>query len=265
MTVKVQAIRNEYISRISIKIDKVNPFISPESSATGEIEFTYTATNNSDKIIADIIYTPVVGKMEIQSPSKLVLDFIDRSSLKAGLAPGKTMTTTEKDPDRFTFLIGQMNKNDLAYVRKNVEKELSLKIKDIHFTNSIEYMDQSKLLTVEEAFPARLKDLTAINSSEKKSAEEDLNKYKKAQEECDAAKSISLLEFNREAGELKKSAVRYTSKADKKGRAVFKEVAPGDYFIYGSKDGRVVFQEISVKNSRLKVKATELQKDPFKP
>jgi hypothetical protein len=265
MALKVQDIRNEYISRVSIKIDKVNPFISPESSATGEIEFTYTATNYSDRIIADIIYSPVIGKMEIQTSSKLVLDFVDRSTFKAGLAPGKTMITTEKDPDRFSFVIGQMNKNDLAFVRKNVEKGLSLKIKDIHFTNSIEYKDQSKVLTIEEAFPARLKDLIVMTSSEKKAAEEDLNKYNKAREDYDSAKSASLMEFNREAGELKKSAVRYTSKSDKKGRAVFKEVLPGNYFIYGNKDGRVVFKEISVKNARLKVKATELQKDPFKP
>ncbi len=265
MTAKVQAIRNEYVSRLKIKIDKVNPFISPETSATGEIEFTYTATNNSDRIIADITYTPVIGKIEIQTPSKLVLDFIDRATLKVGLAPGKTMITTEKDPDRFSFVMGQMNKNDLAYVMKNVEKGLSLKIKDIHFANSIEYMDQSKLLTVEEAFPERLKDLVAVSSSEKRTADENLDKYRKAQKEFDAAKSTALLEFNREAGELKKSAVRYTSRADRKGRAVFKEVAPGDYYIYGSKDGRVVFQEISVRSSRLKVKAEELRKDPFKP
>ena len=262
---KVQGIRNEYISRVSIIINKVKPFISPETTAMGEIEFTYTATNNSDRIIADIVYSPVIGKMKIQTPSKQVLDFLDRTTLKAGLAPGKTMTTTEADPDSFSFLIGQMNKNDLSYVRGNAERKLSLKIDDIHFTNSIEYKDQSKVLTVEEAFPARLKDMVARNSSEKKLAEENLINYKKAQERFEAEKSASLLEFNREAEELKKSALRYTSKADKKGRAVFKEVLPGNYFIYAIKDGRAVFKEISVKNARLKIKASELQKDPFKP
>ena len=265
MTMKLQSIRNEYISKIGIKIDKVRPFISPETSATGEIEFTYTALNNSDRIIADVIYTPVIGKMQIQTSSKLVLDFVDRGTLKAGIAPGKTMITTEKDPDSFSFLIGQLNKNDLAYIRENAEKGLSLKITDIHFTNSIEYKDQSKVLTVEEAFPERLKDLISRTSSEKVSAQEDTIKYKEAQKEFDVAKSATLMEFTREAGELRKSAVRYTSKADKKGRAVFKEVLPGNYFIYGIKDGQAVYKEISVKNSRLKVKAAELQKDPFKP
>lgn len=265
VAMKVQGIKNEYISRVSIKINVVRPFISPESSATGEIEFTYTATNNSDRIIADIVYSPVIGKTKIQTSSKQVLDFVDRTTLRAGLAPGKTMTTTEKDFDRFSFLIGQMNKNDLAYVRENAERELSLKIDDIHFTNSIEYKDQSKVLTVEEAFPERLKELVTRNSSENKFAKENLNNYKKIQEKFDASKTTSLLEFNREAGELKKSALRYTSKADKKGRVVFKEVLPGNYFIYGIKDGRVVFKEISVKNARLKIKASELQKDPFKP
>jgi hypothetical protein len=37
VTTKVQDIRNEYIPRISIKINKVNPFISPETTAMGEI------------------------------------------------------------------------------------------------------------------------------------------------------------------------------------------------------------------------------------
>lgn len=265
MAMKVQSIRKEYISRLSITINKVKPFISPDSSATGEIEFTYTAKNNSDRIIADIVYSPVIGKMEIQTPSKQVLDFVDRVTLKAGIAPGKTMTSTEKDPDSFSFLIGQLNKNDLAYIRENVEKGLSLKINDIHFTNSIEYKDQSKVLTIEEAFPARLKDLVARNSSEKKLADENLNKYKNAQKRFEVEKSALLLEFKREAGELKKSAVRYSSKADKKGRAVFKEILPGNYFIYGIKDSQAVFKGISVKNARLKIKASELQKDPFKP
>jgi hypothetical protein len=265
VAMKVQAIRNEYIPRLSIVINKVKPFISPASSATGEVEFTYTATNNSDRIIADIVYTPMAGNMEIQTPAKQVLDFVDRVTLKAGIAPGKTLTTTEAEPDSFSFLIGQLSKIDLVYIRENIEKGLSLKIKDIHFTNSIEYKDQSKVLTVEEAFPARLKDLVDRNKSESRLAQENLDKYKKAQEGFEAEKSKSLLEFKRAAGGLKKSAVRYSSKADRKGRAVFKEVLPGNYFIYGVKDGQAVFKEISVKNSRLKIKALELQKDPFKP
>ena len=166
VNMKLNEIRNEYIPKIGIKINKVKPFISPETSATGEIEFTYTAVNNSDKIIADVVYTPMIGKMQIQTSSKLVLDFVDRATRKAGIAPGKSLITTEQDPDRFSFLLGQMNKNDIAYARENAEKGLSLKIIDIHFTNSIEYKDQSKVLSIEEAFKGRLQDILVRTSSE---------------------------------------------------------------------------------------------------
>ncbi len=265
VNMRVKSIKDEYISKLNIKINKVKSFISPETSATGEIEFTYTAVNNSDKIIADVVYTPMIGKMQIQTSSKLVLDFVDRATLKAGIAPGKSLITTEEDPDRFSFLLGQMNKNDIAYARENAQKGLSLKIIDIHFTNSIEYKDQSKVLSVEEAFQDRLQDILTRTSSENISAQEDTVKYKEAQKEFDAAKSAALQEFTREAGELKKSAVRYSSKASDKGRAVFEEVVPGNYFIYAVKDGQAVFREISVGNRKLKVKVEELQKDPFKP
>jgi len=265
VNMKLKSIRDEYISKLTIKINKVKPFISPETSATGEIEFTYTAVNNSDKIIADIVYTPMIGKMQIQTSSKLVLDFVDRTTLKAGIAPGKSLITTEQDPDRFSFLLGQLNKNDIAYTKGNAEKGLLLKIIDIHFTNSIEYKDQSKVLSVEEAFKDRLQDILTRTSSESLSAQEDTVKYKEAQKEFDAGKSAALQEFTREAGELRKSAVRYSTKASDKGRAVFEGVSPGNYFIYGIKDGQAVFKEISVENSRLKVKVNELQKDPFKP
>jgi hypothetical protein len=265
VNMRLKSIKDEYISKLGIKINKVKPFISPETSATGEIEFTYTAINNTDKIIADVVYTPMIGKMQIHTSSKLVLDFVDRATLKAGIAPGKSLTTTEQDPDRFSFLLGQMNKNDLAYARENAEKGLSLKIIDIHFTNSIEYKDQSKVLGVEEAFKDRLQDILTKTSSESVSAQEDTVKYNEARKEFDAGKSAALKEFTSEAGELRKSAVRYTSKASNKGRAVFEGVAPGNYFIYASKDGQAVLKEISVGNRRLKVKAEELQKDPFKP
>ncbi|HEY9161617.1 MAG TPA: hypothetical protein VIS94_11085 [Desulfomonilia bacterium] len=262
---KIKEIKNEYISKLDIKINKVKSFISPETSATGEIEFTYTAVNNSDRIIADAVYTPVIGKMQIQTSSKLVLDFVDRTTLKAGIAPGKSLITTEENSDSFSFLLGQMSKNDLAYVRENAEKGLSLKVTDIHFTNSVEYKDQSKILTAEQAFQDRLQGILARTSSENLSAQEDTVKYNEAKKEFDAAKSAALLEFTREAGELKKSAVRYSSRASEKGRAVFEGVAPGNYFVYASKDGQAVFKEISVKNRKLKVKANELRKDPFKP
>lgn len=265
VNMRLKSIKDEYISKLNIKINKVKPFISPETSATGEVEFTYTAVNNSDKIIADVVYTPMIGKMQIQTSSKLVLDFVDRTTLKAGIAPGKSLITTEETPDRFSFLLGQMNKNDIAYARENAGKGLSLKIIDIHFTDSIEYKDQSKVLSVEEAFKDRLQDILTRISSETVSAQQDTVKYNEARKEFDAGKSAALKEFASEAGELKKSAVRYTSKAGNKGRAVFEEVEPGNYFIYAEKDGQAVFKEISVGNRKLKVKAEELQKDPFKP
>jgi len=262
---EIDRIRKYYISKIGLRAGNVMPFISPESTAMGEITFTYTATNHSDRIIADVVYIPKIGKMKIPTSSKLVLDFVDKNTLKAGLAPGQTMISNPNDPDRFSFLMGQMSAADLEYIKKNALKEFSVEITDIHFTNSIEYKDQSRVLNIEQAFSDRLNGLKNTQTNH-------LEKVRLAKAEYENALKLSQTQtkqarqnFIKASGSLKQTAVRYSAKANKRGKAVFKDIDKGNYVIYAKKGNQAVFKEIHVSGSSIKEKAENLGKDPFMP
>lgn len=260
-----RAIGEEYIAKLHLQITKVETNISSESSL-GEIAFTYTITNTSDRIVSDIVYTPRIGELKIPVASKLVLDLIDPVTLKFGLAPGRSLSNRPDNPERLSFLLGEVSKENLAYIKAHVTTDFGLDIQDIHFMNAVGYKDQSRIMEVEQAFPVRLGVLDAANKAARQDAAAKAAAYANAQALYDKAKQGTLDRFRESAQTLKKSAVRQREPVDKKGRCTFADVSPGIYYVYAdSGSGMVVFQEVQVKRAREKVKIEALVKNPFLP
>jgi hypothetical protein len=259
------AIREQYISKLKIAINSVTANISSESSM-GEIVFTYTATNNSDHIISDIIYTPRIGTKKIPVPSKLVLEFIDPGSLKSGLAPGRNLSNKPDNPERFSFLVGELSKADINYIKANLSSGFALDIQDLHFMNAIGYKDQAQIMDAEHAFQVRLKELEQGGETAQRDAASKAAAYTKAVNAYNLGKEGSVQQFKVEAEALKTSARRASATLDKKDRCVFKDIAPGTYYIYaGNGAGRAVFQKVEVPDGRAKVKVKDVVRDPFIP
>jgi len=261
-----KAIREEYIAKLSFRITRVSAFISPESSALGEIAFNYVATNHSDRIVSDVVYVPRIGTLKIPTQSKLVLEFMDSSTLKSGLAPGRSLGNAENNPERFSFFIGELSKTDLEKIRANLNRDFAIDVQDIHFASTIEYKDQGKVMDAEHAFQARLKELELASEAARKEAEAKLAVYHKALSDYNKAKEGSVKTFAESAQELKKDSVRFTGSVDEKHRSIFEDIPAGTYFIYASDGkGKAVFQEVRVKNGRQKMKIEKVVRDPFQP
>lgn len=260
-----KAIREQYISKLKIAISNVTANISPESSM-GEIAFTYTVTNNSDRIISDVIYTPRIGNKKIPVASKLVLEFIDATSLKSGLAPGRSMSNKSDNPERFSFLVGEISKQDMNYIKANLGTAFALDVQDLHFMNAVGYKDQSQIMDAEHAFQARLSGLEQGDESAKRDAELKAVAYTKAVSAYNLGKESSVREFKTRAEELKKSAQRASSAMDKKNRCVFKDLEPGKYIVYASNaQGKAVFVPVEVGDGRVKKEISDVVHDPFLP
>jgi hypothetical protein len=260
-----KAIREQYISKLNITITSVTANISSESSM-GEIIFTYTATNNSDRIISDVIYTPRIGNKKIPVASKLVLEFIDGVTLKSGLAPGRSISNKPENPERFSFFVGELSKEDMQYVKANIGKAFALDVQDLHFMNAIGYKDQSQILDAEHAFQARLRELEEGGTTAQRDAEAKADAYAKALSAYNQGKQGSVQRFKSEAEGLKKSSLRASASVDKKNRCVFKDIEPGTYYIYASNgQGNAVFQQVEVDKGRVKKQIENMVRDPFIP
>lgn len=260
-----KAIREQYISKLNITITSATANLSTESSM-GEIVFTYTATNTSDRIISDIIYTPRIGEKKIPVASKLVLEFIDAKSFKSGLAPGQSIGNTPDNPERFSFFVGEVSKQDMQYIKANVSTAFALDIHDLHFMNAIGYKDQSQILDAEHAFQARLKELEEGGTTAQRDAEAKAEAYARALNAYNLAKEDVVKRFKAEASELKKASLRAQAVVDKKNRCVFKDIEPGSYYVYASNpEGNAVFQSVEVGQGRAKKQINAVVRDPFLP
>ncbi|MEN6475185.1 MAG: hypothetical protein ABFD81_14310 [Syntrophaceae bacterium] len=260
-----KAIREQYISKLNITITSVTANISSESSM-GEIIFTYTATNNSDRIISDVIYTPRIGDKKIPVASKLVLEFIDAKTLKSGLAPGHSISDNSENPERFSFFVGEISKQDMQYIKANLNKAFALEIQDLHFMNAVGYKDQAQILDAEHAFQVRLRELEQGGETAQRDAKAKADAYASAVSAYNLGKEESVGQFKVEATELKNSSRRASSAVDKKNRCVFKDIEPGSYYIYASNgQGNAVFQPVEVGQGRVKKQIDTVVRDPFVP
>lgn len=260
-----KAIREQYISKLDITITSATANLSTESSM-GEIVFTYTASNKSDRIISDVIYTPRIGEKKIPVASKLVLEFIDAKSFKSGLAPGQSIANTPENPERFSFFVGEVSKHDMQYIKANVSTAFALDIHDLHFMNAIGYKDQSQILDAEHAFQARLRELEEGGTTAQRDAEAKAEAYARALSAYNLAKEESVKRFKTEASELKKASLRASAVVDKKNRCAFKDIEPGSYYVYASNaEGNAVFQPVEVGQGRAKKQINAVVRDPFLP
>ncbi len=141
---KLSSLRREYISALAITLDSIEVSVSPSSSALGDVTFFYTAKNNSDRIITDITYRPLIRNISLSTTSSLVLEFINPATLISGIGPHETLTNRGHDPERFSFFISELSSQEIATLGKAGGRELDIEIIDMHFADRKGYKGQSR-------------------------------------------------------------------------------------------------------------------------
>ncbi|MBN1636505.1 MAG: hypothetical protein JW920_08325, partial [Deltaproteobacteria bacterium] len=263
---EINAIRAEYLSKIILRVDSASAEISPESSALGEIDFYYTASNNSDRIISSVIYTPKIGNDKMPTSSSLILELINPATLKYGIEAGKTISNKGFLPENFSFFIKELKKGQVELIRSKLAEEFSIDIVDLRFVNEIAYKDQTKEMDVIEAFQHRLSSLLQASEKAKEQAAIKKNDYEKALQEYTGARELVLNEFLSSAAQLKKTSVRLASPVNSNNTTTIEHVDDGSYIVYAQKEnGSAVFEEIEINKSKHEFVINELIKDPFMP
>ncbi|MBN2297466.1 MAG: hypothetical protein JXM72_02675, partial [Deltaproteobacteria bacterium] len=149
---KFTSLRNTYLKSVSITIVGVDAQIFPSSSALAEVFFFFSIKNNSDRIITDITYKPVIGDIMLPTTSSLVLELIHPATLISGLSPGQTLSNKGYDPEHFSFFIGELSKEELGKIQQEMKTHFTVEVIDMHFTNKRGYKDQTRVLGFKEAF-----------------------------------------------------------------------------------------------------------------
>lgn len=263
---KIDSLRKQYIAKVRITIDSANAQITT-ASALGEITFTYVAQNNSDKIISDIIYKPLIGNTPLPITTMLVLEFINPKSLIFGLAPGESLTNQGSDPEHLSFFLSELTDKDINHIKTSMPGGFSFEVTDIHFVSQKGYKGQSKVMDVKEAFAGVLgayqaASVRAYNENKEKSG---ALATAKGLYERDTNESIS--DFKARSNDLKKASRRYKGNIDpKKNRVTIESIKPGKYYVYAtSTPGKAIFEEIIIKEGKNKIKIDTQKKDPFEP
>ena len=262
----VASTRHRYLSQITVEVLSAEAFISPEASALGEITFTYRITNQTDRIVSDLVYAPRVGGISLPTSSRQMLELSHPDTLKFGIAPGKTLSNQGASPERFTFFIGELKSDQLAFIRKHIRENFHLDLKDLHFVERIDYKGQTATMDVEQAFAATLKPL-------KGSLDEALalrGKRQRDYQQAEAAFTEQLEEahkrFSQVAFDLRHAAVRFSSPVANKHRCILNDIPPGTYLVYAPQgDGQALLQEITVPAGKLQLNLETTTKDPFLP
>jgi hypothetical protein len=261
---RVSNLRKEYISKLRIDLSSIQGSMTPSSSALGDVTYYFTARNNSDRIITDITYKPLIDGKGLPTTTILVLEFIDPITLKSGLGPHETMTNLGHDPEKFSFFIGEISQEDLNNLRKDFEKRFGIMVVDMHFSDQKGYKGQFNPRTFEEAFSAQLRPLqiTVEHAEVHDKTLRDANA--KSLKEFTEQKKIILASLNKNFAELKQSSIRYTASPDRKNRYVFDDIIPGTYFVYAiNGTGKAVFEKIVMGDKKQKKTYTLMRKDPF--
>lgn len=265
-TNKVAELREAYASQVNITIEEATIHLSPESSALGEITFTYTATNTSDRIITDLIYLPSIGDIKLPTSSALTLELIDPQTLQLGLRPGGKLSNRGIEPERFDFFIGELKPEQIKNIDKDFSKKLTLHPIDLHFSRRTGYKGQIKEMGVEPAFAKTLEPYRqAIDAAglRQESRRADLARR---QTRHDEEKARVEDWYTAEAARLKNAAVRYDGTADAKGRCTLHNVSPGAYIVFArAARDRVIFLPVNVDTNRVRLDATTTRGNPFMP
>jgi hypothetical protein len=263
---KIDSLRKQYIAKVPITIHSANAQITT-ASALGEITFTYTAHNNSDKIISDIIYKPLIGNTPLPITTMLVLEFINSKNLISGLAPGESLTNQGSDTEHLSFFLSELTDKDVNRIKASMPGGFSFEVTDIHFVSQKGYKGQSKVMDVKEAFADVL---GAYQGASVRAHDENKEKTgalanAKGIFERDTKGTIS--DFKTRSNDLKKASRRYQGDIDpKKNRATIESIKPGKYYVYAtSTAGKAIFEEITIEEGTNKIKIETQKKDPFEP
>lgn len=263
---RVSNLRREYISKLKITLSSVHGSMTPSSSALGDVSYYFTAKNNSDRVITDITYKPLVDGKGLPTTTLLVLEFIDPVTLKSGLGPHETMTNIGHDPEKFSFFIGEISQDEMTNLKKDFAKRFGITIVDMHFSNQKDYKGQFKPQTFEEAFSAQLRPLQIAIAQAEAQDKTIKNANGQALREFTEQKDRILSSLKKALYDLKKSSIRYSKSPDKKNRYTLDDVSPGTYFVYATDgNGKAVFEKVNVGEKKQKITYTQMKRDPFLP
>jgi hypothetical protein len=263
---KVAELRKNYLTMLEITIHSSQAAINPSTSALGDVTYFYTAKNNTDRIITDITYKPLIDGNGLPTTTSLILEFIDPQTLKSGLGPHETITNLGHDAEKFSFFIGEIPQEELKKMRSAFGKAFSINLTDMHFSTQKGYKGEIKPQTFGEAFSGQLRPLQIAVEQAEADAKAKRGTYSSAVKEFTARQTKTNSFLKKSLDDLKASSVRYSAKPDKKGRYIFGDVAPGDYVIYASNGkGKAVFETITIGDKKQKETYTQMKKDPFVP
>ena len=263
---KIDSLRKQYIAKIPVTIHSANAQITT-ASALGEITFTYTAHNNSDKIISDIIYKPLIGNTPLPITTMLVLEFINSKNLIFGLAPGESLTNQGSDLERLSFFLSELTDKDVNRIKASMPGGFSFEVIDIHFVSQKGYKGQTKVMDMKEAFADVLKAYQGASARAHDENKAKTGALATAKDLYERDTKGAINDFKTRSNDLKKASIRYQGDVDpKKDRATIESIKPGKYYVYAtSTAGKAIFEEITIEEGRNKIKIETQKKDPFEP
>jgi len=265
-TDRLSSLRKEYLSSLTITLDSIEAFISPSSSALGDVTFFYTAHNKSDRIITDIIYRPLIKAKNLPATTTLVLEFIHPQTLISGIGPREIMTNRGHAQERFSFFISELTQGEIKALQADAAHQFGIEVIDMHFAERKGYKGQIAVQDFETAFSRQLDPLRAAVEYAEADLKTKKDSYSRAHSEFTAAKDRIAERFKQSLGELKKSSVRYSAHMDKKNQCVFDDVVDGAYYLYASDGkGSAVFEKVAVTGGKPQEVHIGMKKDPFAP
>lgn len=261
---KLASLQAKYIKSLSLNILSTDAEISPSSSALGDVSFFYSIKNNSDQIITDITYKPKIGGIILPTTSSLMLELIHPQTLKSGLGPRETISNKGHEPERFSFFIGELSKEELKKIQTYIKKDFTIEVVDMHFSKEKGYKGQVEVLEFDRAFNSQLKPLQiAIANAE---ADEQSKKisFSNAFSKFNNARETLLNKHKKSLDDLKKTSVRFQMRPDEKNICTFENIPAKKYVVYSSKkNGQALFTEINVEDGKNKLMLNNMIKDPF--
>lgn len=265
-TDKIDGLRKQYIARVPITIHSAIAQITSES-ALGEINFTYTVQNRTDKIISDIIYKPMIDKTPLPITTMLVLEFINSKSLIYGLAPGESLTNQGNDPEHLSFFLSELKDKDISRIKSAMPGGFTIEVTDIHFVSQKGYKGQTKIMDMKEAFADVLREYQNASRLAREDSKAKAEALANARALYERETRVYMNDFMSRSRELKRASVRYQgSVKPKKNRVTIESIKPGRYYAYAkSASGKAFFREVIIEEGRNKLKFETPRKDPFEP
>ncbi len=263
---RLASLREKYLSSLEISLEAADASVSPSSSALGDLEYFYTARNKSDKIVTDITYRPLIRGINLPTTTSLVLEFIHPRLMVSGIGPGETMTNRGHEPERFSFFISELSKDEINALKKDAAHLFSIEIIDMHFADRKGYKGQIEIQDFVSAFPNQLKPLLLDIKSAEAELKARRDSLSRATASFNSEKDRVLEDFRKSLAGLRKTSVRSSARPDKKNRFLFDNVPSGTYYLYaGNGRGSAVFEKVVIDDENRQEAYTDMKKDPFAP